>query len=171
MTSSAGGDRQATASIGEPLAQHEEKGGAVVGFVSDFEPGEATRTISVSTRVFKEAVSERLEDDYVDVHLWTDGEQIFVTDHKYPISPDEEQSFDDYDDKVVRTDVVEPPEDAVRTLVNRDNLRLALDQLNENGLVDLHVGDDWLLVLTDGDETVAVAPRTARSKLPGGVAR
>lgn len=165
------GTPQTTGEIVESLANHEEKGGAVAGIVEGFEPGDEMHKLTVDASIFKEAANERLPDDYPSVHLWADGDQVFVTDHKRPFDPDEADTFDDFDNVVVRTDVVEPPEDALRTMVDRERIELALSEFDEHGQIDLYVGNVCPVFFSDGEKTVAISPRAPPSELPGGIAR
>lgn len=162
-----GATPHATAEPGDTL--HEaDGGGPIAARVSDLEPGHETKTVTVDAMDLYEAVDTHHPDDYPSVHLHTDGEQLFVTDHESPFEGADEPHWDEFDGDVVREPVVYRPDDVVRALIDRDALRASLDEFDVGDEIDVLVEDNRPVYLTDGDTSVGIAPQVPDDEAENG---
>lgn len=149
---------------GASVETHDRLGGAVVSLVSDVEPGDEAETVEVDVEAVREAVAERLTDDYDSVFAWCDGDALAFTDHR---SGFEESNLDGVEgapsladlEGVHRVRSVSPHDDAVCSLFDRELLLIALDELPATGAIRVHVSDDWPIVFETDGSGVAVTPR------------
>lgn len=160
-----GATPHASADTGETL-HTDSSGGPITAHVHDLEAGSETKTVTVDAADLADAVNTHHHDDYPSVHLHTDGEQLFVTDHKSPFEGADEPHWEDFDGDVVREPVVYRPDDAVRSLVDRDALRAALDPFAVGDEVDVLVEDERPIYVTDGETSVGVAPQVPADETP-----
>jgi hypothetical protein len=144
----------------ENIRTHEGAEGAVIGRITNFEAGSATRSIEVGVDDLRHAVETDLADSYPSAYLWCDGQTLCVTDHRTPIEGEDAVGMVDLGDSDVtikRTAVVRPSSEAVCALFDRELIAAAIDEIDaDRQCVTVHVTPDFALVL-EGERVYAVA--------------
>jgi len=110
------------------------------------------------------AVTNRLADDYPDVHLWAGDRTLAIADHASPVPEDGAGGYpvrlSALPGGVRRRKVVTPIPDAVRTCVLRQYVVDALDHIATETPISVTVEPGGLAVIKAADVTVGIAPKS-----------
>jgi len=146
---------------------YQDDGGApVAARVSDLGAGPETVKVTAMVSDVKNAVRERTFDDYPSVHLQSDGERLFVTDHEKALGSSDVPATAEFERDVVREHAINRPEGTVTALFSREALCAALDEFDPAETIEILLADEQPVYMTNGEAAVGIAPIVAPEDRP-----